>query len=638
MSSQTHARSDFSRGRKVSQKKSHYRGGNRSNQNQISNEDEESANNNMENNNAGTYPTYEQAGGDLANVATYHLDGTVLGAGNSVPDAMITFTNGTNIQTITANGSALFTRQLPLGAAPGAAAVTTLNSAYDAQVPPAPPAQQYNPVNVDQTLPGAAPGAPALNTRAIGITGADRNNQLSAALMSELIKSGVLNKIDNIYLANDDRSGYLTADIDGTPNPDEENRLNTIILPFTVLKQNGRAANAVANIDAIADRYCIYLLSHYIGDGAKLMYNQISNNVEDNKFFHTSTQHPPVGGAGNHIAWRPFFCNYNHHTKILNGFINQSGLLAQVGAGYIDRTRISHETTPVAKNILYHVLESSCNPSNIIQGSIPLHHDTINPNHAIVIGPVLPYKQRVNNVLGALRPSPNLTDFNTDLIVNVAAPGNPHANTVGQPNVPAGHATHAGVPHGKAVSIEIYTPVNNNDFNNINSSEATAPDLRNPAANVSKLFPAGEKIMVISFMVDVNLANLPDQFPIVEYAEDGAYVFDHAAAPPPDGQVAWVPIAQIVPDPAAPPGVAPVQRTMCQKLDSSRGVPRADGNLCNAHNNPSPLAALNACQGMETPYEWFVNLVGGHQHLPKILKQDDGFKIDGGVGQLHAAP
>uniref|UniRef100_A0A6C0E8G5 Uncharacterized protein n=1 Tax=viral metagenome TaxID=1070528 RepID=A0A6C0E8G5_9ZZZZ len=632
MGTQTHTRSN-NKGRKVSQKKKLLTGGS------DGYTDPEPSTSQEELNKSGEYEI-TQSGGAYANITKYKYRNSTHPHYITPLSMMITFKAGENLDTIKGGNDRMFFingSRMNDG--------NQLNTAYI----------NTNPKGLSiRSIYDMLANLPIHTKDGFAITGTNNRDDLSACLMTDLISPEILDKVDNIYLANQANNDYENADYETntTAQLDQENRYNVIILPFTVLKQNARqAAPAPAPAPApalpniVENKVCVYLLSHYIGAGTISMHNLINNNagahnIEDGKFFHTD---PTNASPTPHIAWRPFFCNYNHHTRILNGFINQEDPAAPApingtpgACSGIIRTRKCDETIPVAKNILYHILESTCNPNKKTNdgNSIPSYVAAAVADATVraAITAAGTYKQKCNAISDIVKNANLDTTINAntfiDKIKKVAGAGERNTNTA--PRNP---------PYGRAISIETYTIPNCGVYNNLNSSEGTAP---NPAGNTSKLFPQNKKVMVISFMVDVDPTNLASEFPIVEYAAAGEYLFNEAQNRPLDGQIAWVPIAEIV-SPVATPG-----HTTCVKLNSSTGANHphhndgggggaAGAHVCTPHTaNATPLGNTQSCQNMETPYEWFLHLVNSDapgaaaangQKLPKILKDTDGFKI-----------
>jgi hypothetical protein len=636
MGTQTHTRSN-NKGRKVSQKKKLLTGGS------DGYVEPEPSTSQEQLNESGEYEI-TQSGGAYANITKYKFPNTRVPGQFVIPDIMITFKAATDLDKIKSGADPIFSINKTI-----TGDTHPLNTAYIAT-------KGFQKVNINDT---STPTGNVINIKdGFGINGKEKSNRdLSACLMTDLILHEILDKVDNIYLANHNDTNYEDADYHTTPQPDQENRYNVIILPFTVLKQNARAAPPTPP-NIVDDKVCVYLLSHYIGAGTISMNHLLDNNagthhIEDNKFFHTN----PTNAPPNHIAWRPFFCNYNHHTRILNGFIDQANPATpappnrtQGDCTGIIRTRKCDEKIPVAKNILYHILESTCNPNKKTTDNPSIPSYVANALANATVGAAITaagtYKQKCNAISDIVNPMGLDANINAntfiDKIKKVAGAGERDTNNPHNP------------PYARAISIETYTIPDCGAYNNLNSSEATAPNAT-PANNVSKLFPINKKVMVISFMVEVNPANLANEFPIVEYATTGEYLFNQAQNRPFDGQVAWVPIAEMLTPPA--PGAAPGPRggdghTTCVKLNSSTGANHphhhdggpaggAGPHTCTPHVNATPLGTSNSCQGMETPYEWFLHLVNSNapfvavdeQKLPNILTNDDGFKI-----QLTAPP
>ena len=577
MSSQTHTKrirksetkKSLTKNRKVSKKKTLYKGGdNTENYENLF----ENINNTHVNNGDDHKIFYEQAGGGFEEIKNYKLGlpqqlayrrrsafNTTL---YQSADLMITFEEKFNLQksnpsgTVVACSSALFCGPNAFFYIPSG---TPLNTAYNPNniSKNTDKITVYNDVNVNP--PDKPKKLP--DKEAFGITGKDENNNLSAGLMSNLIQEGIIDKIDNIYLNNPENNSYEN---------DSLGRYNVIVLPFAIINQEKKSVRNVGNISK-QENLC--LLSHYIGNGTK-----VSNKAFFNTQIDIDNKIPKEVGT-KHIAWRPFFCNYNSAEKKISHFINYE----KIGHQAKVKKTISDNPVQVNKNIFYHVLSQATNPS---------------------------------------ANSGSLLDYSS--LVNVEKPEN---KTEAE--------KYKSSPEGKAISVEIFNTPNSSSYN----------DLKKELQG-NLIFPFNKKIMVISFLVNVDIT--VSHFPVVEYEDKGEYVFANGESRPEDGQVAWVPIAKIekngrciklnssVKEPAPAPAPASAQDNAPAKVSKSHTVHNdAPGShKCNPHTN-GPLKDLNACIGMETPYEWFYNLVNmdtnssdpSSDKLPKILKESDGFKI-----------
>jgi hypothetical protein len=464
---------------------------------------------------------YEQSGGDFNEIKNYKMDG------QKVYDALITFKSNVNLNTISNNYPLFYHPSKPI------------NTAYDAPTD----------VGLDQNINKkyillSSTKEMINNQNGFGIqtipddktkTIPDRktktqyiNNSLSASLMTELIKPNVLESIDNIYLSNPKKTDYLGADSDS---------FNVIVLPFAIHKKKSKTF--------------LYLLSHYIGNKTALLSH---GDAQDNIFFENKPETTIAQDNNNNSTgstnkksdqWRPFFCNYNHGTYMLNGFIDSdhntlttNSTSSNTNSNNTNAKRNNNKNIKVNQNLFYHILNLTCNSINTETNT-------------------------------------NSNDDFLSKIMDVPAPKDNKDNSAEK---------YTGVNNGKAISLEIFTIPNCGNYNNLK------------AKGKAKLFPEKEKVIVISFLVnDSGIHN----FPIVDANKNVSDVYSFTNSSYEDGAVAWVPIAS--------------------KYDNEDIY----------ENNDHLFNGINLENYNTTPYAWFLGLVNeNHTNLPKILQNNDGFKIN----------